>query len=236
MKFLHRHATLTMAVAASCVALAGCDNTDNGTGFSDQATVRFVNALSGTTSGSLGLTANGSAQGSGVAYQSYGACQHLTPASTTFAFGESSTALATIPAQTLEAGTRYTVVATGTATTPTYLFLNDTYTTPAAGRARLRIINAADATPLDVYVSAPGASLGTANLTSVPFDNSDATAAFIDVPDGSTQVRVTEHGSLVVLGSTSAFTLNSGDVATVVVMPATTLGGDFNLVLVPECP
>lgn len=229
--FVQRSA-IAMALAASCTLFAGCssDSILN----TDKASVRLANAMTGG-SGSLGLGVNGGVQGAPVAYQSYGSCQKLSPNVTTFTVGAAgtSTALVSSSATTLSEGTRYTVLASGSATTPNLTVLTDDYTTPSSGRARLRVVNAVGVGALfDTYVGAPSAALGTASQTSVAFNSSPA---FLDVPSGATEVNVTVPGTQTVLGTSAAFTLNSGDIRTLVITPSATVGGTYSSFLVPEC-
>jgi hypothetical protein len=224
-----------MAVAASCLLFAACDDDDDdGTNPPNQSTIRFANAMTGGT-GTLALTAGSNAQGGAVNYQTASSCQNLTTGNTSFSISTpgSGTPLVSIPAQNLTAGSRHTIIALGSATAPTALFLTDNFTTPATGRAQLRIINATTVlTPFDVYVTTPGDPLGTANATNVPFNTSQA---FLDVPAGLTQVRVTTPGTQTVLGTSADFTLNSGEVRTLVFTPPTTVGGAFTSFFVPQC-
>lgn len=230
--FSSRSITIGMAMTAACLAFTACSS-DNGTGTSDKATVRFVNATTGGT-GSLGLTTNSGAQGSAVAYQNYGGCQTITPGSTNFSVASagSSTVAGSLPNQTLTAGSRYTLLASGSAASPTLTLMNDTYTTPASGRARLRVFNATASLPFDVYVGTPGASLGTANASNVAVNSSPS---FLDVPSGATAVNVTGVGTQTILGTSSSYTLGSGSVNTLVVTPSATLGGMYTSFIVPEC-
>jgi len=230
--FLSRHTTASVLALASCFILGACDTSSTTTGTSNQATVRFVNAMTGSST--LSLSSNSTA-GTGVAYQAFGACQTVPTGSVNFAIGQtgSSTALVTIPATTVSAGGRYTVIATGSVSASTYLLLNDAFTTPASGRARLRVINAVGlTTPFDVYVGTPGSSLGTANQTNVAFNTSQS---FLDVPSGATQVWITTPGTQTVLGTTGSFTLSRSTPQTVVVTPAVTVGGQLVTVITPNC-
>lgn len=231
--FLNKTNTILLGLTGSCLILGGC-STDKVTGRSGTAAVRYVNALTGGT-GSLVFDVNESTTGQTVAYQSSAGCQSLNSASTDFSVTQSgsSTVLASVLGQTLTSGGHYTLIASGTSVTPSLVFLNDSYTTPATGRARIRVLNAVgSATTFDVYINAQGAALGTPVASSVGFNTSQG---FIDEPAGSTQITVTPHGTQTVLGSVT-LNVNSGDITTVVFTPATTLGGAFTSFAVQECP
>lgn len=231
---VQRPIRIVAALIISCLIFNACDDDDDDNGPSNQATVRFVNATTGGT-GSLSLAIGNNAPGSGIGYQSFGTCQELLPGNTSFSIAQpgSATPLITIPVQDLAAGTKYTIISTGSVATPTFLFLTDTYTTPPVGRARLRIINATAVTsPFDVYVSQPGVPLGTVNLPNVGFNTS---RDFLDVPSGATQVRVTVPGTQTILGTSANFTLNSGNIRTLVFTPTATVGGTFSSFLTTQC-
>jgi hypothetical protein len=233
--FFNRHFTFSVAALACCCLLSACNDEENPTTpSSNQASVRFVNALEGTTQ-PLVLTTNGTA-GSAVSYQNFGGCQTI-PAGTenfSFALNGSSTPLVTIPAQTFTGGGRYTVVATGNPTLPTFLVMNDAYTAPASGRGWLRVVNAVGPTnPFDVYVGTPSAPLGTVNQTNTAYN---VTQSYLNVPTGATQVQVTDVGTQTVTGATSSFTVTGGTPQTVFVTPATTAGGAYTTFVVPTCP
>ncbi|HXC25611.1 MAG TPA: DUF4397 domain-containing protein [Gemmatimonadaceae bacterium] len=227
--------TIFLGLTASCLILNACSTDSVTGGNSNQASVRYANTMAGGT-GSLVFLENANSTGLTVPYQTVGACQNLSPASTDFSVEQSgtSTVLASLSGETLTAGSRYTVLATGTTTAPNLIFLTDTYTTPASGRGRLRVINAVGVgISFDVYIGTPGSALGTANQTNVGFNTSQA---FLDIPAGLTVVQVTTPGTQTVLGTSGNFTVNSGDVTTLVVGPATTVGGAFTSFFVPECP
>ncbi len=232
---VQRPIRIFMALIASCLIFNACDDDDDdGTGPSNQASVRFVNATTGGT-GSLAFTIGNNAPGSPIDYQRFGTCQELAPGNTSFSIAQpgSATPLITIPVQDLSAGSNYTIITTGSVATPNFLFLKDTYTTPPSGRARLRVINATAVTsPFDVYVSQPGVPLGTANLSAVGFNTP---RDFLDVPSGATQVRVTIPLSQTILGTSANFTLNSGEIRTLVFTPTATVGGTFSSFLTTQC-
>lgn len=234
--FLHKAHVILLGLGGSCVMLSACGS-DTSTGAnSHKAAVRYVNAMTGGT-GSLVFTTNGNTNGQTVAYQQSSSCQSLNPAATDFSVEQSgsSTALANLSGETLAGGGRYTVVAAGNTTLqPQLIFLNDTYTTPATGRGRIRVVNAVNtATPFDVYIGTPGSSLGTSSQSNLTYNTA---TSYIDVPAGLTQVTVTAPGTQTQLGTSANFTVNSGDVSTIVFTPATTNGGLLTSFSVPECP
>lgn len=184
-----------------------------------QARVRFANATSDVVS--LNFTVNNQAGPQSVPFGALSSCQTFsagaltvaaTPAGSTSSFGASLS-------QTLAAGGRHAVVATGSALEPQFLFLTDATSTPAAGRARLRIVNAvADTTGADIFVTAPAAALGTATAPGVLFNTA---TSFLDLAAGQTQIRFTTAGTQTVTFTGAPFSLNAGETVTVVVAPGT---------------
>jgi len=107
--------------------------------------------------------------------------------------GTSTTALAATP--TLEAGRYYTVMATGPVSALQPLVTDDSVQGPAADTVRVRVIHAAPKAPrVDVYVTAPGATLegSSPTLTNMPFRG---VSNLLEVPAATYRVRITATGS-----------------------------------------
>ena len=233
-------ATLALAIAATLSACDDDDDDDDGVGPGTQnTTVRFVNASTTadfdfdvTTGGTVG-TGNGDLdfgetsscirvnnQTHGLAVRPTGGTTNLTGFNPTFA-----------------ANGRYTVIVTGTDAAPVFTQLTDQFTTPAAGRALVRIVNAtsaatANAASWDVYMN-PGATLGTPNATNVA---RNAGSTFIDVPAGATTVRLTTAGSTTTgVQNITLGTLTAGTVRTVVVTDAATGSTALRTINVDAC-
>jgi hypothetical protein len=86
----------------------------------------------------------------------------------------------------------YTLLAVNTVENIEPLYLTDDNTAPAPGQARIRVLHGAPSVGnVDVYVTAPGAALGTPTLTNVPFKGA---SGYLAVPAGRYQVRVTPTG------------------------------------------
>jgi hypothetical protein len=89
----------------------------------------------------------------------------------------------------------YTLLVFGTVGEPTSFVVSDATIDPGAGNFNLRVINAATGVPsVDVYVTAPGASLDTAAPT-VPDTSLAASSGFITLPVGNLQIRITPVGT-----------------------------------------
>jgi hypothetical protein len=213
----------TSSFLAALVLVAACSEVTN-TGFTttNQARVRFVNAT--TDVAALTFTANGQVVAPSVPFGAPTSCLTLNPGAATFAAtaaGTTNTFGPTIT-QTLETGTRATVMAIGSSALPQLLYFDDLSATPSAGNARLRVINAVTgAGAADVFITAPGDPLGTPDATSIGFG---AATSFLDVASGPTLVRTTTAGTQNVTFTGSPFTLVSGQRSSFVIAPGTTLG------------
>jgi len=113
----------------------------------------------------------------------------------------------------------YTVLATGLLAGIQPLVVLDTLTAPAAGQVKVRVIHGAPAAAgVDVYVTAPGASIAAISptLANVPFRG---VSNYLTVPAGSYQIRVTPTGTkTVAIDATVALT--AGQIRTVVATDA----------------
>ena len=181
------------------------------------ATVRLINA----TGTPLNLLQNGTALsgGSNVAFGASSECSSVnatTPALTVTQTG-SATALTGF-SPVLTAGQSFGLVAFPTSTGGVqFATLSNTFT-PMTGQAGLRVFNAtAGTTGFDVFVTAPSAVLGTATVANAL---SGVASAFVSVPAGSSQIRVTSTGSTTVLIDLGAQTLTAGQKLTLIIAPA----------------
>jgi hypothetical protein len=108
------------------------------------------------------------------------------------AAGTSTTVINVTPA--LSSNSAYTVIAVNELAKIEPLLVEDTGA-PEAGKARVRVVHAAPKAPaVDIYVTAPGASLGSTapTLANVPFK---AVSSPLSVNGGNYQIRVTAAGS-----------------------------------------
>jgi len=96
--------------------------------------------------------------------------------------------------ETLVAGTRYTIVISGTGATRTATTLVDEFTLPPAGTNLVRFINATSA-PGDVYANAPGAAVGTPVVANLSVIGTGDPPAFVALPSASTQIRLFNVGT-----------------------------------------
>ena len=100
---------------------------------------------------------------------------------------------ATVP---VAANVDYTLLAVNYVEDIEPLYLTDDNSEPSAGNARVRVVHGAPSVgAVDVYVTAPGAPLGTPALTNVPFKGF---SGYLEVEAGTYQVRVTPTGTTTV--------------------------------------
>jgi hypothetical protein len=236
---LHRFSTALLA-AITVVAVAACsDDDDNPTGTGTaNTTVRFVNATTGGTA--LDFAQNGTVStGNGnVAFGSSSSCMRVNNANPQLSVRTTgSTTSLTGFNPTFAANGTYTVLVTGTTAAPVYTTLDDQFTTPTAGNAAVRIINAtSSATPgagnWDIYVN-PTATLGTANATAV---GRNLASSYLTVPAGQTNtIRLTNAGSTATLQNITVPSITAGNVTSIVVTDAATGSTTLQTFPLPAC-
>jgi len=121
------------------------------------------------------------------------------------------------------AGKRYTVLATGRVASIAPLVLEDDLVAPGAGNVKLRLVHASpSAGNVDIYVTAPGASIATVAPTvpNVPFR---AASNYLEVPAGTYRVRITPVGTKTVAIDVNDVALTAGQVRTAIAVDA--IGG-----------
>lgn len=228
---------------ALALVAGACDEDDDSTGVTTQASVRFVNAITGVN-GNLALTANGAMVGSALGFGSSASqCARVNSGSTTLAFGTansggtgiSGTALGTLN-QNLAAGGNVTVVATGTAANPQFLVFNNSTTTVPSGQTAVRFVN--------LVPSLTGGASSTFNVftgtttTGTPLASSVAFAAqpttFSNITAGNATFTFTNSAGQTIFTNGTALNLQQGTVNTVAILPSST-GTGFQLVTLTPC-
>jgi hypothetical protein len=217
-----------LALAATSFVVIGCDDDDEPlTTTQPTALVRVVNASSTTSTADVFVGTQSTALGTGIATGSASTNCLAVPSGTqtlNFRQGGGTTNVATGTPFNFVAGQRYTVILTGTGTgtdTRQVVVLTDQdVTAPATGQNAIRFFNATGTTG-NIYVTAPGATLGTANQTGLTSGaaTTGGTGGFSTFPTGSTQVRVFPTGAATTGTPTVNFTiptLTGNRVATVV--------------------
>ena len=119
----------------------------------------------------------------------------------------------------IAANADHTVLAVGSPTTAA-LVLTDNNVAPAAGNVKVRAVNAASAAgTVDVYVTAPGASI-TAIAPTFAGLAPRTPSAYLERAAGAIQVRFTTAGTKTVVRDVSLGTVAAGAIRTVVLLEA----------------
>ena len=224
------------------VMLAGtaCGGDSDPTPPSPTARVRFFNATTGMT-GSGGFTTNGAfASGSALAFgQSTATCATINAGSTALGFGAanaggtglSGNALTTLN-EGFTVGGNYTVVATGSATSPTLFLFDNTFSGSLGNnQAAVRFVNLAPGTanPFTVFTGVLGAG-GTLTATDIAVG---APTTFNTVASGSNAFTILNGHDIVVSGNAATLNLQGGTVNTLSIVP--NASGGFQLINLPRC-
>jgi hypothetical protein len=212
---MRRRLLITLSVL-SLSALAACGD-DDSTGTGGNATVRFVNATNTSLDvATAGTVASGN---SSIAFGTGSACTTLNALEPDFEVRQAGTSnsLSSSFMPVFTGGNSYVVVAYPGFSGATQYTTVTTSLAPAAGQAGLRVVNvAAGSGSYDVYVSAPGAALGTASATTIGFGT---TSGLINVTPGSQLVRLTNTGTQTVAINAGNQTFTAGLTSVLVIAP-----------------
>jgi hypothetical protein len=202
----------------------------------DAATVNANVRLANASASSLSLLKSGTALAgsSDLAFGASSSCSSVnaaTPALTVVQSGSTTPLPGFAPV--LAVGGSYTFVgypAIGGGVQ--FVTLSNAFT-PAAGQAGFRVFNGiAGGTGLDVFVTASGASLTTATVSNVV---GGANSAFVSVPAGASQVRLTATGLTTVLLDLGSQTFTAAQNATLIIAPPAVGSTELRAFLVNGC-
>lgn len=204
---------LAAASLALC-ALAACD--DNGTEPLPQARVRVVAAVSNVASADVLFGSD--VKKSALAYKGVYENTSTPAGALTIKLRKAGATadLVSVPA-TIEANKSYTVVALGTEAAPQQIALSDDISAPAAGKAKVRVVNAAAGqAAVDVYVVKTAADLATATAVKANLA-AKAASDYVAVDASPTYlVILTTPGTKTPVLTVQAVALTEGKVYTVV--------------------
>jgi hypothetical protein len=134
---------------------------------------------------------------------------------------------------TLSAGEFQTVIVTGSASDLAAITATE-QSEAGDGTFLLRVIHAGPTTPsLDLYLNAQGTDINTVTPLISGIDPREVTD-YQTVPVGSYQVRLTTSGTKDVLISANSLSIQSGQVATILVLDNPTAGGAPAAFVVPD--
>ena len=208
----------TFALALGLAALTACSD-DDGTSPTTRGRIRVVHAVSNvaTTDVLFGTSTVKSA----LAYKAaHGYDEENVGTVSVKVRKAGATANLVSIEQPVAADKDYTIIALGTEAAPQSLVLTDDNVSPAAGKARVRVVHAAIGQGnVDVYVVKAAADIATA--TAVATDLAPRTAATYAVVDASTGTQtyfviLTTTGTKTPVLSVAGVALASGKIRTVV--------------------
>lgn len=223
--------TIALALLAT-IALGAC-NDDDTTAPVSTAQVRVVHASPDAPN--VDVLVDGAAVLTNVAYKASSTYLDVPAGSRNLRVRATGTSTVVIDqTAAVTAGKRYTVLATGRVASIAPVVLEDDLTAPAAGNVKLRLVHASPtAGAVDIYVTAPGASIATATptLASVPFR---AASGYLEVPAGTYRVRITPAGSKTVAIDVNDVALAAGQVRTAVAVDAPGGGTPLSAILLAD--
>jgi hypothetical protein len=177
-------------------AVAGCNTGKGVNSGSTHGTMRVINVIP-NAGGPLNVTFDNQPFANGLAFEGMTAYQPIDVGAREVQIavaGSSTNVIDLIP--TFLADNAYTFVAFGAVGTASGTVVNDTLTVdPGAGMFALRVINgASNNAGSDVYVTSPGEDLNTVS-PSIAGVGYATTSAFVNLPVGNRQIRVTAANS-----------------------------------------
>jgi hypothetical protein len=192
-----------VVLSVFALALAGCGK--SGSGGSSSTNMRFMNAL--VDGGAINVAVGSKNPVTGLAFEGLTGYQQVDTGTQEIKVSVSGGTSTIIDANVALSGDApYSYIVYGTASAPLSLIVPDVFTAPSSGIFLLRVINAAFGTAgLDLYMTAPGASLDTAspNLSNVTLG---ASSTFAQLTPGTLQVRVTLANSKQVIYDSGSLT------------------------------
>jgi hypothetical protein len=177
-------------------AVAGCNTGKGVNSGSTHGTMRVINVIP-NAGGPLNVTFDNQPFANGLAFEGMTAYQPIDVGAREVQIavaGSSTNVIDLIP--TFLADNAYTFVAFGAVGTASGTVVNDTLTVdPGAGMFALRVINgASNNAGIDVYVTSPGEDLNTVS-PSIAGVGYATTSAFVNLPVGNRQIRITAANS-----------------------------------------
>ena len=222
------------SLAALSLALAACDGNFIGLagGVGSGARIRVVNALPGTPV--VDVLVDGRVVAASVSYGSVTPYLRVEPGAGTLEVraAGSTTALLQVALDPSRSGD-FTVVASTAVSPLGSPLIPDDNSAPATGQRRLRLVHAAPAVPaVDVYVTAPGASLGTPAIAGVSVGTA---TSYLTESTGSRQIRLTVAGSpSLIVADSGPITLAAGSVTSLLLLDRAGGGLPLQLVVVRD--
>ncbi|HUH93655.1 MAG TPA: DUF4397 domain-containing protein [Casimicrobiaceae bacterium] len=196
------------------VALAGCSKS----GGSSSARLRMLNAIPDANSVSLSFDTNPPVI-SGLAFEQTTQYTGIDTGSHEFKVSANGGASNVIDTTLNVGGADYTYIVYGPVSAAVALLLQDSgFTQPNSGNFGVRFINtAAGVGSLDLYLTAPGVDINTtsATVSNVAYGNA---SAFVTVPNGTYEIRLTAANTKDVVFDTGAQPFTDQSLSNIVAM------------------
>jgi hypothetical protein len=197
---------LLIAVCLCGALLQGCGNSSN-----NNASVRVLNLISGASG--INVTVGGTTILSGAGFETIGNYSDVGGGTQQFKVTIAGNVGTLIDvAYGLSSGITYTFVIAGTPGAAAGILLAEAYSPPPGANFALQVLTTSLAAgAIDVYLTAPGADLGTTNPTVVAA-TVGTVKAFTNVPVGNWELRLTPTGTKTVIydATPPAFAQGSG--------------------------
>lgn len=180
----------------------------------DEANFRVINALSDVSGVDLYIDDKeyvlglGYSEETGYGFIEDGAREFLITVSGQF------TSLGELRA-TIDSGIDYSLLVVGTPLNPRGLFLKDNNDEPASNTAKIRLVNGLAQAAVDVYVTAPSASIGS-TIPSMEGMSFGSVSGYLVSASGTYRVRVTLRNSALVIADSGSVELKDGEIWTAV--------------------
>ena len=194
-----------LALGALAISLA-CSSSD---GSVKPANVRIVHASPDAPA--VDVYAGTASLARNAAFKAATAYAQVPSGSVTFTFDVAGTTTTALSAtETLQPDQHYTLMAVDNLASIHTLLITDDGAAPAAGKAKVRVVHAAPAAPaVDIYVTAPGASLADASpaVSNAAFE---AVSGVLEVPAATYEIRITAAGSKTPIYDSGSLPLAAG--------------------------
>jgi hypothetical protein len=206
---------LFSAALLGLVAIAACDDDDDGVGPAQEGRLRVVHAVSNVTA--TDVYVDGTQIKADLAYKSVDPYRANDAGTRTVKVrkADAATDLVSIN-QTIQPNRDHTLIAYGTETQPKSISLTDDNTAPAAGKAKLRVVHAAAVQGnVDVYAVADEDDLDDATAAATNLAPG-AASAYITLDAGTRFVILTGAGNRTPVLTVQGVDLGDGKIRTIV--------------------
>jgi hypothetical protein len=222
---------IALAALTSVLALTACDD-DDIVGLGNIATVRVVNA----TNVALDVATNGAvgAGGANLGFAQATSCLVVSASNPSITILNAGTATVLTGLNTnFVAGGKFVIVASAPAGGAVqFTTIQDNFL-PASGQAGLAALNSFSSTVnVDLYVTAPGAALGTASAANLAFG---IASSYFNVSSGLQQLRFTNAGAQTIVLNAGNTSFNTATNSIVVLGPPAAAQTVPRAFLVPGC-